>query len=194
MVNETESQPIAFGRARIETRLGETFDQPVQAIICPANTRGIMSASGSHSLRSLAGAEIERTTMAMAPLTLGSAISTDAGKLHDRGITRLIHAVVSEEPGGERQLPVVRRAIESAFELAYREKVQSLAVPMMTGTHISSPEQLRGWIEAVLDSVVAHVRRDRVRLESVVVVSRYPDDLAIVSEALATARAAAWPA
>lgn len=194
MVNETESQSIAFGRARIETRLGETFEQPVRAIICPANARGIMSASGSYSLRSLAGADIERTTMALAPLQLGSALATSSGKLQEQGIERLIHAVVTDEPGGQRQLPVVRRAIGSALEVVYGERLQSLAIPLMTGSHITSPDQLRYWIEAIVDDVVSHVRRDRVRLEQVVLVSRYPDDLEILSMALTAARVAAWPA
>ncbi len=194
MVNAATSQPIAFGRARIEIRLGETYDQPVQAIICPANVRGIMTSSGSYSLRSLAGAEIERETMALAPLPMGGAVATGPGKLHERGVERLIHAVVTEEPGGERRLPVVRRAIGSALELAYTERLESIAVPLMTGSHIKSDDQLRGWIDALVEDIVSHVRRDRVRLESLVLVSRYSDDLGILSDALAAARADDWPA
>lgn len=193
MVNEAELQPVAFGRARINIRLGETYDQPVQAIICPANVRGIMPASGSYSLRSLAGPAIEHATMSMAPLSLGSAITTDSGKLQERGIERLIHAVVAEEPGGDRQLPIVRRAIEASLELAYREKLKSLAVPLMTGAHITSPDLLRDWIEAIVQDVVAHMRRDRVRLESLVLVSRYSDDIRILSDVLTAARTASWP-
>ncbi len=193
MVNE-EAQAIAFGRTRIVCRTGETFDQAVQAIVFPANTRGIMPSSGTHSLRLLAGAEIERQTMAMAPLNLGTAVSTGAGMLSERGIERLFHAVVSEEPGGERLLPVVRRALFRAFELAHSERIHSLAVPLMTGSHITSPDLLRQWIGAIVDEVISHVRRERSRLDLMVLVSRYPEDLEILTEAVASARTVAWHA
>ena len=65
----------------------------------------------------------------------------DAGKLAEQGIEQIIHAVVSTEPGGERTLPVVRRALSAALELAYRDRIHSVAVPLMTGNQSDSPEQ-----------------------------------------------------
>ena len=192
MVNTTDSQHIAFGRAQIVSQSGETFDQAVQTIISPANTRGIMPASGAHSLRSVAGAELERIMMGMAPLQLGSAVITGSGKLSERRIESIIHVVVSAEPGGERSLPVVRKALASGFELAFRERIHSIAVPLLTGAHLDTPDQLRQWIDGIVDEVVAHLRRDRVRLESIVMVSRYPGDIDILNDALAEARSAAW--
>lgn len=194
MVNEADPHTIAFGRTRIVSQLGETFDQTVQSIMCPANTRGILPSSGAHSLRSVAGPEIERATMGMAPLQLGSAVLTGGGKLQERGIDAIVHAVVSVEPGGARSLPVVRRAIASGLEVAYRERISSIAVPLMTGSHLDTTEELHQWIEAVVEEAVSHVRRDRVRLETIVLVSRYPDDIEFLNEALTTARSAAWPA
>ncbi len=194
MVPESDPHAIAFGRTRIISQPGETFDQTVQSIMCPANTRGILPASGAHSLRSVAGPEIERATMGMAPLQLGAAVLTSSGRLQERGIASIVHAVVSVEPGGARQLPVVRRAIASGLEVAYRERIRSIAVPLMTGSHLNTTEELHQWIEAVVEEAVSHLRRDRVRLESLVLVSNYPDDIAFLNEALATARSEAWPA
>ncbi|MGD9711792.1 MAG: macro domain-containing protein [Thermomicrobiales bacterium] len=193
MVRETVPQATSFGRTQIVSQLGETIDQTVQAIIVPANARGILPSSGARSLRSVAGQEIESETMRLAPLQLGSAVVTGSGRLADRNIEKIIHAVVSEEPGGARTLPVVRRALSSALELAYRERLSSIAVPLLTGNHLESPEELRDWIGGVVSEVVSHVRRDRVRLDSVVIVSRYTEDIENLSKAIAEARGEAWP-
>src|SRR5680860_716010 len=99
MENDANSCTVDFGRTRIAYVVGEPIDQPVQAVICPANARGIMPASGSFSLRVIAGPAIERETMAKAPLNLGSAVMTSSGNLASRGIERLIHATIVDAPG-----------------------------------------------------------------------------------------------
>jgi O-acetyl-ADP-ribose deacetylase (regulator of RNase III) len=192
MENETSPRVVEFGRTRIAVGAGEPVDQPVQAIICPANARGIMPSSGSHSLRFSAGPDVERQVRALTPLNIGTAVITSSGNLDARGIERLIHAIITSEPGAGALLPNVRDAVAASLELAQRERIRSLAIPILGMEADASPEKRTLWIEGLVDEVVAHVRRDRSSLDEVMLVSRYPDDEAIVAAALTQARARSW--
>jgi O-acetyl-ADP-ribose deacetylase (regulator of RNase III) len=194
LVHEIDPTAIAFGRTVVAPITGELFDQPVQVIICPANTRGIMPASGAASPRLAAGAEIERQTMSMAPLQLGSAVATPAGKLAERGVERLMHAIVSEDPGGAASLDDIRRALAAALELVHTHRLHSVAVPLLGIAAGDAPDRRRQGIEAIVDVIVADIRRDRSTLDRVVIVSRYPDERDVLAEALAEARARSWRA
>lgn len=192
MENDADSHTVEFGRTRISVADGEPLDQPVQAIICPANVRGMMPSSGSLSLRLSTGPDVERQVRALAPLNLGTSVVTSSGNLAARGIERLIHAVITTEPGVGALLPTVRDALFAALEFAQRDRVRSLAIPILGMEAGASPEKRALWIDGIVDEVVAHVRRDRSSLDSVVLVSRYPDDEAIVVAALTSARAKSW--
>ena len=192
MVNEAIPQAVEFGRTRISFAAGELSDQPVQAVICPANARGMMPSSGSHALRVSTGPDVERQVRALAPLNVGTAIVTSSGKLAQRGIERLIHAIVTGEPGTAALLPTVRDALSSALELAHRERMRNLAIPILGNDAGSAQEKRLLWIEGIVDVVVAHLRRDRSSLDFIILVSRYPDDQSFVLAALANARARSW--
>jgi hypothetical protein len=189
---EANSQAVEFGRTRIIFAAGEPVDQPVQAIICPANARGMMPSSGSHSLRISTGPEVERQVRALTPLNLGTAVVTSSGKLDQRGVTELIHAIISEEPGAGAVLPTVCNALSAALELARRDRVRSLALPMLGLEADASAEKRVHWIDGLVDEVVAHLRRGGSILDFVILVSRYPDDRDLVLAALTNARARSW--
>ena len=192
METEANSQAVEFGRTRISFAAGEPVDQSVQAIICPANVRGMMPSSGSHSLRFSTGPEVERQVRALAPLNLGTAVVTSSGKLDQRGVEQLIHAIISEEPGAGAVLPTVRNALSAALELAQRDRVRSLAIPMLGLEADASPDKRTLWIEGIVDEVVAQLRRGPSILDFVILVSRYPDDRDLAIAALVNARARSW--
>jgi len=192
MENEASSQQVEFGRTRIWFATGELVDQPVQAIICPANARGVMPSSGSHSLRVSTGSEVERQVRAMAPLNVGTAVVTSSGKLSQRGIERLIHAIITGEPGTGSRLPTARDALFAALELAQRERIRSLAIPILGMEPDASPEKRTLWIEGIVDEVVARLRRGQSSLDVIILVSRYLDDQAFVVAALTAARTRSW--
>lgn len=192
MENEAIPQAVEFGRTRISFVAGELADQRVQAIICPANARGMMPSSGSHALRASTGPEVERQMRALAPLNVGTAVVTLSGKLAQCGIERLIHAIVTGEPGTAALLPTVRDALSAALELAQRERIGSLAIPILGNETGASPEKRLLWIDGIVDELVAHLRRDRSSLDFVILVSRYPDDQPVVLAALTAARARSW--
>src|SRR4051812_37586153 len=99
MTDQAALSGTRFGRAVIEALVGELVEQPVQAIVYPTNTRGVMGAGPSGSVRTAAGPEIEREAMSQAPIALGSAIATSPGKLADHGVEVILHAAVTPAIG-----------------------------------------------------------------------------------------------
>src|SRR5215470_7955596 len=69
---------------------------PVDAIVNPANSLGIMGGGASGAIKRRGGDKIQQEAMACAPIAVGAAVVTTAGKLHARAV---IHAPTMEEPG-----------------------------------------------------------------------------------------------
>lgn len=177
---------------RIVTTHGETVDQPVQAVIYPANSRGVMGTGAISAVRSSAGLDVEREAMSYAPIEPGTAIVTSSGRLADRGIEAIIHAVVVEQLGQRIERSTVRRAIASALRLADDRRYRTVAMPLMGISSDDSVEARAQIIAAQLDEVVAHARRSTTRIEQLTIATRFEDDLPIVAEVLAQAREHRW--
>src|SRR5680860_327337 len=124
-----ESAGVRFGRTFILPVADPVLDQQVQAIVCPANRRGVMGAGITGRIRMAGGIEIEREAMAQAPLAIGSAISTTAGALDAQGVRCIIHAVVSDVLGTPTRLDIVRNATAAALREADRMRVKSVLLP-----------------------------------------------------------------
>lgn len=187
-----EAEPILFGRTQVRAAAGELIDQPVQAIVHAANVRGLMGAGPPGSVRMAAGPEVEREAMAQAPLELGEAIVTTSGRLAERGIEAVIHAVVAPQLGDPAELPEVRRATAAALRLADARRFRSVALPLIGLRAEATPHDRAVTIEAIVEAIVAHLRRENSRIESIVIVSRFDDDLATIEDALVRARQHLW--
>ena len=187
-----DAEMIMFGRTAVRAAVGELVDQPVQAIVYAANTRGLMGAGPPGSVRMAGGPEIEREAMARAPLELGQAIVTTSGRLAERGIEAVIHAVVSPHLGDPAELPDVRRALVSRLQLADDRRFRSLAIPLLGLSAEATPHDREVTIETIVDEVVAHLRRGPTRLETIIIVSRFADDLVAIEGALHRARQRSW--
>jgi O-acetyl-ADP-ribose deacetylase (regulator of RNase III) len=181
-----------FGRMRIATTLGETVDQPVQAVIYPANSRGVMGTGAISAVRSSAGLDVEREAMSYAPIEPGTAIVTTSGRLAERGIEAIVHAVVTEQLGQRIERSTVRRAISSALRLADEHRYRTVAMPLMGISADDSVDARTQMIEAQLDEAVAHTRRSTTRVEQLIIVARFEDDLPIVADVLARTRERRW--
>jgi len=181
-----------FGRMRIATTLGETVDQPVQAVIYPANSRGVMGTGAISAVRSSAGLDVEREAMSYAPIEPGTAIVTTSGRLAERGIEAIVHAVVTEQLGQRIERSTVRRAISSALRLADEHRYRTIAMPLMGISADDSVDARTQMIEAQLDEAVAHTRRSTTRVEQLIIVARFEDDLPIVADVLARTRERRW--
>jgi O-acetyl-ADP-ribose deacetylase (regulator of RNase III) len=181
-----------FGRMLVVTTLGETVDQPVQAVIYPANSRGVMGTGAISAVRSSAGLDVEREAMSFAPIEPGTAIVTSSGRLADRGIEAIIHAVVAEQLGQRIDRSTMRRGIDNALRLADERRYRTVAMPLMGIGADDSADARTQMIEALVDESVAHARRSTTRIEQLIIAARFEDDLPIVADMLAQTRERRW--
>jgi len=181
-----------FGRTVIGPATGLLVDQPVQAIIYAANTRGVMGAGPAGSVRLAGGSEVERELMAAAPFDIGTAVVTDSGRLVERGIEAVIHAVVTSHLGATAEMADVRRALTAALRLADSRRFRTLAVPLLGLSAVATIEERRERVDAIVEDVVAHLRRGGSRCESVVIVTRFDDDVLMMAARVKRARQRLW--
>lgn len=192
MTETTVGTSVRFGRTILAAQRGELIEQPVEAIVIAANQRGVIGTGAAGAVRVGGGPAIEREAMEQAPLALGGAIATTSGKLAERGIALILHAVVAERLAEASTLDLVRRATIAALALAEERRLRSLAFPAIgSGT---GPNQLRAAAvaEAIVDEAIAHLRRTQTRLDRIVFVARDEDDVAAFAEAIALGRERLW--
>ncbi len=192
MPETVDAHEARFGRMRIVTTLGEMVDQPVQAVIYPANSRGVMGTGAISAVRSSAGLDVEREAMSHAPIEPGTAIATSSGRLADRGIEAIIHAVVAEQLGQKIERSTMRRGIESALRLADERRYRTVAMPLMGIGADDGVDARTQMIEALVDESVAHARRSTTRIEQLMITARFEDDLPILANVLAQMRERRW--
>ena len=192
MVTIEPVEGIRFGRTAISAVTGDLLDQGVEAIVVAANCRGVMGAVPTGGLRSLGGSEIEREAMARAPLELGSAVVTGASGLEPRGVRAVVHAVVHRALGEPARLEDIRRAVGAALVAADGRRLRSLAIPLLGVEAAAAQGDPRRFIAAVVDEVVACLRRASLRIDRVVIVCRFADHCDLVADAVARARERSW--
>jgi O-acetyl-ADP-ribose deacetylase (regulator of RNase III) len=192
MAEADTTQAVRFGRTIVQPAAGDLIDQAVEAIIYAANSRGVMGAGPAGSLRLAGGQEIEREAMEGAPFDLGTAFMTGSGRLSERGIETVIHAVVAPHLGDTVELSHMRRALAAALRAADTRRYHSLAIPLLGVRSEATEAERSDVVEAIVEELVAHLRRGGSRLESVVIVSRFADDLAIIMDSLSRARQRSW--
>src|SRR5437764_174657 len=110
---------------RLEIREGDIATVEADAVANAANDRLWMGAGVAGALKRTGGEEIEREAMAQAPIDIGSAVATTAGRLPARWV---IHgAVMGQDLRTNADL--VRRTTRSCFEVADELGCSSLALP-----------------------------------------------------------------
>ncbi|MBA2277035.1 MAG: macro domain-containing protein [Chloroflexia bacterium] len=179
---------VRFGRTLLRAVAGEVLDVEADAIVCPANRRGVMGVGVAGQVRIAGGVEIEREAMAGAPLAIGTAIATSSGKLAERGVTLIIHAVVADALGAPTRPDIVRQATGEALRLADRHRARSLALPPL-GVGLG-PGRLttEAVAELMIEEILAYLRRFTSRLELIVLVARAEEEAAKLRRLLLDAR------
>jgi O-acetyl-ADP-ribose deacetylase len=110
---------------KLEVREGDIAAFDVDAVANAANDRLWMGAGVAGALKRAGGEEIEREATALAPIPLGSAVATTAGRLPARWV---IHgAVMGQDLRTNAEL--VRQTTRSCLELADELGCGSLALP-----------------------------------------------------------------
>jgi O-acetyl-ADP-ribose deacetylase (regulator of RNase III) len=188
----TTRASVRFGRTLVTALLGDLIDQPVEALVLAANQRGVMGAGVAGSVRLAGGPEIEREAMAFAPLPLGGAVATTSGKLVDRGIVAIVHAVVSERLAEPSSPDVIRRATDALLHLVDERRLRSVAIPPIGGGKGPNQLPIPVAVEAIVDETIAYLRRVQPRLDQIVYVSRHEDDVLAFADAVARGRERSW--
>lgn len=139
------------GSVGVKARLGDITTLFVDAIVNPADPRGVMADGVAGAIKAAGGDSIEIEAVAKAPLAVGAAIATTAGALQN---LKIIHVAVAAEPGGPSSPEAVRRAAASALALVEELKLESIAIPGLgTGAGGVSPDDSAA---AIFEALRAH--------------------------------------
>src|SRR3954469_18203245 len=158
MTDSEPSNEVRFGRAVVRVTAGELIEQPVEAIVYAANSRGVMGAGPAGAVRSAGGPEIEREVMAAAPLNLGTVFVTGAGKLDQRGIQAVLHAVVAPHLGDPVEIDDVRRALGAALRAVEIRKFRSIAIPLLGLRAEATNDERQDTVDTIVEELVSHFR------------------------------------
>jgi O-acetyl-ADP-ribose deacetylase (regulator of RNase III) len=113
--------------ARIELWNGDICDLEVDAIVNAANVSLWMSTGLSGEIKRAGGDAIEFAAVRQAPVRLGSAIYTPAGRLAAKVIIHAVSLDRDRRTNGE----IIDRAVRSAMTIARELRVASIAFPAM---------------------------------------------------------------
>ncbi|MEM3488797.1 MAG: macro domain-containing protein [Nitrososphaerota archaeon] len=151
------------GQVKFIVKRGDITEEEVDAIVVPANSRLIMGGGVAGAVKVRGGESIEREAMSKAPIRIGEAVATGAGKLSAKYV---IHAPTMERPAGETSAEKVYMATKAAAELASRLGIGEVAFPGM-GTGVGGLEPnaaAREMIRAIIDAAESGKGVDVVRL------------------------------
>jgi len=107
---------------------GDLTTLKVDAIVNPANSHGVMGGGVAGVIRRIGGGDIEEEAVKQAPIPIGRAVATTAGKLPCR---KVIHAPTMVNPAERTDAEAVRKATVAALETADRAGLATVAFPGM---------------------------------------------------------------
>ncbi len=111
---------------QVHVAKGDLTLLPVDAIVTPANSLGIMGSGVAGAIRRRGGDIIQHEAMACSPIAVGAAVVTSAGRLYAKHV---IHAPTMEEPGAKIGVENVRRATRAALIAAAASGLEVIAFP-----------------------------------------------------------------
>jgi O-acetyl-ADP-ribose deacetylase len=166
---------------QVHVARAELWNLPVDAIVNPANSLGIMGGGIGGSLRHHGGIVIQQAAMAAAPIAVGAALVTTAGTLPAKHV---IHVPTMEEPGMKIGAENVRRAARAALIAADRNAFKVIGIPGI-GTDLGDvpcDEAAR----AIVEEIRAHRRPNP---ETIYLVDAAEEMVQALEEALRNAQA-----
>ncbi|MGC9112488.1 macro domain-containing protein [Acidilobus sp.] len=119
---------VRYGQVTIIVKLGDITDEEAEAIVNPANSYLIMGGGVAGAIRRKGGKVIEDEAISKAPVDIGDAVATTAGKLKAKYV---IHAPTMKEPASLTNETNVRLATRAALKVARQLNVNSIAFPGM---------------------------------------------------------------
>ena len=122
-----EERTYSIGGLTAAVVKGDISRQPCDAVVNAANNHLWMGSGVAGALKKAGGASIEREAMALGPIEVGGAVTTDAGNLPCRWV---IHAAVMGQDL-VTDADKVRRATASALAEAERIAAGTVALPAL---------------------------------------------------------------
>jgi O-acetyl-ADP-ribose deacetylase (regulator of RNase III) len=174
----------AYKGVRIVVLTGDITEQEVDAIVNPANSMLVMGGGAAGAIRRVGGEEIEDEAVKHAPVPVGEAVATGAGKLNAKYV---IHAPTMERPAMRIGKRNVGLSVRGALKCAEGLKIRSIAFPGMgTGVGGLSLEEAA---KAMVNEMKEHINK-RTTLKQIIFVG-FKEDLThaferAVKEVLAT--------
>ena len=117
-----------LGRLKIEVKRGDLTKQAPDAICNPASSLMYMGGGAAGALKRTGGEEIELEALKHAPVPVGKAITTTAGKLQARWV---VHAPTMERPAMPTTGEKVYLATKAALDCAEQVGAESIVLPGM---------------------------------------------------------------
>lgn len=147
--------PIARLQCRgvIEVFVGDITRVKADAIVNPANSLMVMGGGVAGAIKRAAGDEVEQEARKKAPVPVGKAIVTGAGKLQPR-IKAVIHAPTMERPAMPTTPEKVFRAAKAALQAAAQHGFETIAMPALGAGVGRVP--VKDSVEKILEAVVEH--------------------------------------
>jgi O-acetyl-ADP-ribose deacetylase (regulator of RNase III) len=141
-----------MGECNIAVEMGDITNLQADAIVNPANSRLVMGGGVAGAIKRAGGAAIEEEAIRKAPIPVGQAVATTAGKLRAKYV---IHAPTMARPAMSTNVASVEKATTAALRVAGELRLTSIAIPGM-GTGVGGvplQEAARSMIEAVRQHV-----------------------------------------
>lgn len=144
-----------YKNVTITVTSGDITKLEVDAIVNAANSHLIMGGGVAGAILRAGGNEIQQEANKKAPVPVGKAVATTAGKLKARYV---IHAPTMEQPAMPTSKQKVRLATRGALECARQLRISSIAFPGM-GTGVGGLN-LEEAAEAMVAEIKSHVESD----------------------------------
>ncbi|HDI01182.1 MAG TPA: macro domain-containing protein [Candidatus Bathyarchaeota archaeon] len=147
---------LSYGGVRIRVLRGDitawASDIRPSAIVNPANSLMLMGGGVAGAIRRAGGAEIEEEARRHAPVPVGQAIATGAGRL---AVDYVIHAPTMEQPAMRTTSEKVLLATRAALRCAEEKGIRAIAFPGMgTGVGGLSPGEAA---EVMMKALKEHI-------------------------------------
>lgn len=122
------SVETTYKGVRVRVVEGDITEMSVGAIVNPANSLLIMGGGVAGAIKRKGGVEIEEEARKHAPVPVGEAVATTAGRLKAKYV---IHAPTMERPAMRIGLENVEKATRAALKLADKLGIETIAFPGM---------------------------------------------------------------
>jgi len=133
-----------IGNLMVEVKRGNLTEEITDAICNPANSLMYMGGGAAGALRRIGGEEIEQEALGHAPVPVGKAVPTTAGKLKARWV---VHSPTMERPAMRTTGEKVYQATLAALRAADKVGARDIVIPGMgTGVGRVSHEDAARWM------------------------------------------------